>query len=56
MIKPSRTDIKTLELRVLRYWVGDLGEVVLVEYFFGRVGVFREAWKLVGRGEREVGG
>ena len=25
-------------------WVGDVGEVVLADYFFGRVGVFRDAF------------
>ena len=25
-------------------WVGDVGVVVLADYFFGRVGVFRDAF------------
>ena len=47
--KSGVADIEILD------WVGDVGDVVLADYFFGRFGVFREAWKLVGLG-REVGG
>ena len=42
-------------------WVGDVGEVVLADYFFGRVGVFRDAFGItihtimyIGFGEESV--
>ena len=46
MIKPLRTDIKIVELRILCYLVGDFGVLFWWNNFFDVIGVLGVNWRI----------